>query len=146
MNHTNRRPNPPTLLAQIGSLYTRAHRACESEFREQGFPLDFDQVPVLLSLYYSGGASQQEIYTRLSRDKASVNRTVSFLTKKGFTTVTPDAGDRRKTIVELSPKGKDVAKQGNVILEKYDAMLSSRLTAEERKVLHDLIGKLNIPG
>ena len=135
---------PPFLIAQIGALYLGSHRACGSRFREQDFPLDFDQVPVLLLLHYGGAASQQEIYTTLQRDKASVNRTVTSLTKKGFTTVKPDSEDKRKTIVELTPLGKNLAKQGNAILEKYDNMLSSSLTTKELQLFSDLIGKLNI--
>jgi DNA-binding MarR family transcriptional regulator len=135
---------PSFLMAEIGALYLESYRACGSRFREQNFPLDFDQVPVLLLLHYGGAASQQEIYTKLQRDKASVNRTVASLTKKGFTTVKPDSADKRKTIVELTPLGKNLAKQGNAILEKYDNMLSSSLTTKERQLFSDLIGKLNI--
>jgi DNA-binding MarR family transcriptional regulator len=95
-------------------------------------------------LYYSGGASQKTIGTDLGRDKASINRTISVLLKNDFVKVIPDAVDKRKTYVELTTTGEKLAKQADAILGKFDAVLSSELTGEERtgfdKTMLKLIG------
>lgn len=133
---------PPLLISQLGTLYRRLRRECENIFRQQGFPLDMDQIPVLANLYYSGPCSQLDICKDLMRDKASVNRTVSFLTKNGIATVTTDPSDKRKTIVKLTPAGEKLARQANAVIEKYDDSLSSKLSKTEREDFHALMNKL----
>ncbi len=124
---------PPLLVSRIGKLYSEMFRGCDRVFREKGFPLDLDQVPVLLKLYYSGGAYQQEICSDLNRDKASVNRTVAFLLKNDIVQVSQDATDKRKTRVELTENGTMLAIRGHQILEEFEVSLSYSLTAAEKK-------------
>jgi len=135
-------PAPPSLVAQIGSLYHKIHKECDKIFREHDFPLQMDQIPVLMMLYYSGGASQKATGTALGRDKASINRTISVLLKKDFVKVIPDIVDKRKTRVELTASGEKLAKQADTILGRFDALLSSELTEEERKGLDKTMLKL----
>jgi len=144
MNRKVDHPAPPSLVAQIGALYNKMYKECDKIFREHNFPLQMDQVPVLMFLYYSGGASQKAIGTDLGRDKASVNRTISVLLKKDFVKVIPDTVDKRKTHVELTASGESAAKQADAILGRFDTVLSSELTGEERnefdKTMQKLIG------
>ena len=133
MNRKVDHPAPPSLVAQIGGLYHSIYRECDKIFRGHDFPLQMDQVPVLMVLYYSGGTSQKAIGTDLGRDKASVNRTISLLLKKDIVKVIQDAIDKRKTYVELTPAGEELAKQAATMLERFDLVLSSELTGEERK-------------
>jgi DNA-binding MarR family transcriptional regulator len=142
MNHKIGHPAPPSLVAQIGSLYHKIYKECDKIFREDDFPLQMDQIPVLMSLYYSGGASQKATGSALGRDKASVNRTIAVLLKKDFVKVIPDTVDRRKTHVELTASGEKLAKQADAILGRFNAVLSSELTEEERKALDKTMLKL----
>jgi len=144
MHHKIDHPTPPSLVAQIGSLYHKIYKECEKIFRGHNYPLQMDQIPVLMSLYYSEPTSQKAICTSLGRDKASINRTISVLLKKDLVKVIPDTADKRKTYVELTSNGKDLAKQADVILAKFDTVLSSELSDEERtgfdKTMLKLIG------
>jgi len=124
---------PPSLIAQIGSFYHRLYKECDKIFRGHDFPLQMDQVPVLMVLYYSGGTSQKAMGTDLGRDKASINRTISVLLKKDLVRVIQDTVDKRKTHVELTASGEKLAKQADGILGRFDAVLSSELTEQERK-------------
>ena len=143
MNRKHERPVPPLVIAQVGGLYQRVWKECDRMFREQHFPLEMDQIPVFLMLYYAGeGRSQQEICIELNRDKASVNRTAAFLAKNELVKVTPDAADKRKTKVELTAAGKKLAGQAHAVLEKFNASLSSVLTAEEAPLFHTMMFKL----
>lgn len=142
MNHKVEHPAPPSLVAQIGALYNRIYKECDKIFREHNFPLQMDQIPVLMVLYYSGGVSQKTICTDLGRDKASVNRTISVLFKKDFVKVIPDTVDKRKTHVKLTTSGESVAKQADAIVRRFDAVLSSELTEQERKEFDKTMQKL----
>src|SRR5438445_728638 len=113
MKRSQSPPEPPLLLRQVSGLYKQMYRECDRIFRELNFPLEMDQIPVLMMIYYQGGASQQEISVSLQRDKASVNRTVALLVREDIAIVIQDAVDRRKTRVELTASGKNLAKQAN---------------------------------
>lgn len=130
------------MIAQIGAVSNRLRRECDKAFRDQGFPLEMDQIQVLLGIYYTGAASQQEICYKLQRDKASVNRTVSFLLKNDMIVVNQDVDDKRKTRVELTAYGQKLSIQANAVLEKFDAALAAELTDEEKKQFGNLMKKL----
>ena len=142
MNRKIDQPAPPLLVAQIGAFYHRLYKECDKIFRGHGFPLQMDQIPVLMTLYYSGGASQKDTGADLGRDKASINRTISVLLKKDFVKVIPDTIDKRKTRVELTASGEKLAKQADAILGRFDAVLSSELTEQERKEFDKTMLKL----
>jgi DNA-binding MarR family transcriptional regulator len=142
MNQNDKHPAPPLLISQIGGLANRVRRECDKVFRAHGFQFEMDQMQVILSLYYSGKSSQQEISYRLQRDKASVNRTISLFLKKDIVNVDQDIADKRKTCVGLTETGNKLAMEANAVLEKFDAVLSSELTKEERKQFNSLIDKL----
>jgi DNA-binding MarR family transcriptional regulator len=130
------------IIFQLGALHHRLYTECGKIFREKEFPFEMDQIPVILKLYYKGEASQQEICAGLQRDKASVNRTVSFLLKKDIVKVIQDEADKRKTLVALTPSGKKLASKASVILEEFDASVSSVFTKEEKKQFLSLTQKL----
>jgi DNA-binding MarR family transcriptional regulator len=142
MKGTNGHPAPPVLISLIGNLHNRMYKECDRIIREKGFPLEMDQLPVLLKLYYSGDASQQEISSDLKRDKASINRTVSFLVNKDIVVVIQDTIDKRKTRVALTASGKKLAGQAHTIVEAFNTTLSAALTAEESKQFQSITQKL----
>jgi len=101
-----------------------------------------DQIPVLMRLYYSGAASQQEICSGLLRDKASVNRTIALLAKNDFARVLRDAADKRKTSVELTEIGNELAAQAHILLENFNESLAATLTENERTLFSSLALRL----
>lgn len=142
MDQNKINPVPPLLIAQIGMVSNRLRRECDKVFRDQDFPLEMDQLQVLLSLYYSGPSSQQEICYGLQRDKASVNRTIAFLLKNDMVKVEQDIADKRKTRVELTDYGQKLSLQANAVLEKFDTALAAEFTEEEKKLFDSLMKKL----
>lgn len=142
MNRDKSSPLPPSTIARIGHLHIRIRKACDRLFREQGFPLETDQIPVLLLLYYDEGLTQQEICSKLQRDKASVNRTVNFLRLRDLVHVRPDDTDRRKTRVELTPAGKKLGEQAGATLDAFEKQLAGAFTDAEAKEFARLTSKL----
>jgi len=142
MKRNQSSPAPPLLLRQIGGLHKKIYKECDRIFRELDFPLEMDQIPVLMLLYYNGSASQQEISASLFRDKASVNRTVGFMAREDMAIVIQDAVDKRKTRVELTATGKSLAKQANAVITEFDEGLTKGFSPEEKQQLHSLLNKL----
>jgi DNA-binding MarR family transcriptional regulator len=133
---------PPFFISQIGVLYRSIRKRGSELFREQNFPLDLDQMPVLLIAWYSEGSSQQELGATLQRDKASINRTVNFLVTKGYAQVEPNPDDKRKTTVKLTTEGKKLARQAHDILTEFNALLSSALSSAEQTQFQKITDKL----
>ena len=133
---------PPLLVAQIGVLYRSVRKKGSELFHEQNFPLDLDQIPVLLIAWYSEGSSQQELCVTLQRDKASINRTVNFLVTKGYANVEANPADKRKTTVTLTAEGKKLARQAHNILSDFNALLSSVLSSAEQTQFQKITDKL----
>jgi MarR family transcriptional repressor of mepA len=130
------------LIAGIGALRLMVLRECDRLFREKDFPLDMDQVSVLRLLYNSPGLSQKEIGALLQRDKASVNRTITLFSEKGIVKVVTDKQDKRKTRIEFTMEGKNLVRQTDVILAKYEKKLASIFTQEEYQTFNLLVDKL----
>lgn len=130
------------LIAGIGALRLKVLRECDKLFREKNFPLDMDQVSVLRLLYNSPRLSQKEIGALLQRDKASVNRTISLFSEKGIVKVVTDKQDKRKTIIELTTEGKNLVKQTEAVLVKYEKHLASLLSEKEYQTFNLLVNKL----
>lgn len=130
------------IIAGVGALRLKTLKDCDKLFREKDFPFEMDQVQILIVLYNSNGLSQQEIGSQLQRDKASVNRTVAVFGKKGLVKIVQDKEDGRKTRVELTAVGKELAKQTVSILIKYERSLASTLSKEEYRQFCFLLDKL----
>jgi DNA-binding MarR family transcriptional regulator len=138
----NRDPSPHSIISRIGFMHIRIRKECDKRFREEGFPLEMDQIPVLMILYYQQTLTQQEISSRLERDKASVNRTIGFLIQRDLVKVRPDETDRRKTSVQLTAAGKRLGKRANSLLDDVGRQLAGAFTDTEREQFDRLTSKL----
>lgn len=102
-----------------------------------------DHVPVLLHLYYNpSGTSQQKISLDLQRDKASINRTVTFLSKIEMVSVGKSQQDKRATLVELTPSGIEIAEKMLALLKDLDKSFAAALNRDEQVQLIGLLNKL----
>ena len=149
MGSNNENAIAPLVIFQVGMLYRLIHKQCDKLFQAKEFPLEMDQIPVLMALYFKGKSSQQEISTSLFRDKASVNRTVALLLKMELVEVVPDKIDKRRTLVELTAEGKKLAKEATAMLEEFDDSLSSVLTpgvkSQFLRIINALTGSMTKP-
>ena len=133
---------PSFIISRIGALHIHIRKECAKFFRQMSFPVEMDQIPVLALLYYADGLSQQQICSSLLRDKASVARTVSFFSKKDIVKVVQDATDKRKTRVDLTAKGKELARKADAVIRNFEGMLTSKLTEKETIQFNTTINKL----
>ncbi len=93
------------------------------------------QFAVLAGLKIYGPHTLGELAERERVSAPSMNRTVNCLEESGYLTRTPDAADRRKVIIDLTPSGLEVVEE---TVRRRDAWVEealSGLTAEERRTL-----------
>ncbi|RZJ91041.1 MAG: hypothetical protein EOO20_06360 [Chryseobacterium sp.] len=118
-------------------------KECNTLVRSNKIPIEMDHVPVLLHLYYSPeGCSQQKISLDLQRDKASINRTVNFLSKIEMVNIEKSLVDKRATLVELTPLGIEIAEKMLALLKEFDQSFAAALNMDEQAQLIGLLNKL----
>ncbi len=81
------------------------------KFREYGFEITIDQWSVLKALYESAPLSQVDLAQRCHKDTPTVTRILDLLVQKSLAVRKSDAQDRRRQLVELSPRGSRLVKQ-----------------------------------
>ncbi|WP_322411092.1 MarR family transcriptional regulator [Microbacterium invictum] len=107
----------------------RAERAIDS--------MSDGQFAVLAALKMHGSHTLGELAERERVTAPSMNRTVNCLEEAGYLTRTPDAADRRKVNITLTPTGLDVVEE---TVRRRDAWLElalSELPPAERRLLAD---------
>jgi DNA-binding MarR family transcriptional regulator len=86
-----------------------------------------------------GPASQQALADSLSLDPSNVVGLLNELEERGLIVRRRDSADRRRHIVELSPRGKEELCNAYDRLRRIDDDLLSPLSARERTTLYDLL-------
>ena len=86
-----------------------------------------------------GPASQQALADSLSLDPSNVVGLLNELEERGLIMRRRDSVDRRRHIVELSPRGQEALCGAYDRLRRIDDHLLSPLSAQERAMLYDLL-------
>lgn len=98
------------------------------------------RVITLLALY--PGSSASEVSDRSAMDKVAVSRAVARLLERGFIRRETHGDDRRRSMLALSPAGRQVYETAAPLVNAMEERLMSVLSDEERKVLETLIDRL----
>lgn len=99
------------ILMNLGGLHKELFSKANKFMTQKGFPIQAEQIPVLMTCYILGNISQQEIADQCGRDKSSVQRTITYLVKHGLVEVAQDPADKRKNIIKLTAEGKKLGKK-----------------------------------
>lgn len=121
-----------TLLFQMHRIHSVMFRVANNLIHEASVPVKIEQLPVLMTVYDSGRISQQEVADMISRDKSSIQRTITALHKKGLVRITGDEHDKRKNILQTTETGTFVALQIKSIMKKIEEELFTAFRSEDR--------------
>ncbi|MBS2100556.1 MarR family transcriptional regulator [Carboxylicivirga linearis] len=125
----------------IGSMRGIFPRLMIARMNELGFHYTFDQWVVLMVLAFKKKQDmvQQDIAEFMNKDKSLVLRIVDVLEKDALIARTTDLNDRRRNIINLTTKGRDLTnlfyKEEQLISEK----LLEGLTEEEVNSFYKVI-------
>ncbi len=97
---------------------------------------------VLLAIDSNEPASQQQIAQRLGIDRTTMVALIDALEAKGIIARRPDAEDRRRNVVELTPAGQGILRQAIAASDAAEAELLAPLSAEEGELLRDLLARV----
>jgi DNA-binding MarR family transcriptional regulator len=109
---------------------------------EQEFGLTIQEGRVLAVLARYPNLSAIEVSERAAMDKVAVSRAVQSLISARRVVRASHKGDRRKSILNLSPAGKSVYMRVAPLALRYERRLLNTLSSNERRALKRLIGQL----
>lgn len=114
----------------IGCIYTEQFNLTRPEWR------------ILASLEELSSTSATEICAHSAQDKMTVSRAVSTLEAKGLLQRHKNPQDRRNKRLELTPAGHQLYQEIVPLILAREAALLTSFSADEQKILMQLLGRL----
>ena len=128
----------PTWL--ISRAYAHSHRLLAEGFATadvRGY-----HYRLLAALEDFGPASQAALGRRTSIDRSDVVAALNDLAGRGLIQRSPDADDRRRNVITITPAGSEQLRTLDQILEGVQEKLLAPLSARDRTQLIRLLGRL----
>lgn len=126
---------------RLATLSNRVSRAIARLYAER-FDLTIPEWRVMAVLGERPDLSASEVAERTAMDKVAVSRAVQRLLKKGRLTRHLAADDRRRSVLALSPVGRNIYDQVVPLAAAFEQAVLAALTREEQAILSILLAKL----
>ena len=141
---TRKQEPPPGLSTRLTYLFKRALLDLEHLHAEHLAPVGMSgrEMGVLLLLGGPEAMSQQQVAGRFGVDRTTMVGLVDALEGKGFLARRPDAGDRRRNVLELTEKGHGVLARAVRASDEAERQLLAVLDEEEASQLRSLLARL----
>lgn len=131
------------IIFSVADLHKELFNKGNKAFVQEGFPIQVEQLPVLMCCYYRGAISQQEIADLSCRDKSSIQRTITYFVKHNLAEIVSDITDKRKNIVRLTENGNKLGQEiENRVIEMDKKIFENKLTSEEKETFIALTRKI----
>ena len=127
-----------------GHLIRRAHQLAVAIFMEETGAFDVTpvQFAILNALIEDPGEDQVTLAGKVAFDAATFGSVIGRLETKGWVRREPDARDRRRKLLWVTPQGEEAALQMKRAVGKAQSRILGPLEAAERQQLMSLLGKL----
>jgi DNA-binding MarR family transcriptional regulator len=114
-------------------------RRIQNVIVRQGSSITPEQWILISLLYEKPLITQTELANLMFKDKASVNRMTKILKRNELIRLSPDRNDRRKSLLELSAKGRRLQEELlPFILEEYHKLVNTVPKTEKKLVMDTL--------
>jgi DNA-binding MarR family transcriptional regulator len=127
---------------RLSVLSNRISAAIAREYAER-FQLGMTEWRVLAVIGPSPGLSASEVVERTAMDKVAVSRAVDRLVRSGRLLRETDGDDRRRSLLRLSPAGREVYAEVVPAALALERRLLEALSLTDREQLDELLGRLN---
>jgi len=108
-----------------------------------GEELHPSQLPILWAIARMGRISQGQVARALGVSRAAVAVSAKRMEKAGLVRREKEAGDQRRTMVALTPKGETVARRARACQEQLLARRLEGFTQEEMACLMEFYERMN---
>ncbi len=139
----NMKFNTPTSTALYSIEETiKAYRKLSQKNISSVIPdITVDQALILIVISQSD-KSQSEIADLVFKDYASMTRIVSLMISKDYLLKTIDKGDKRKTKLTITEKGRDVIKKLKPMIDKNRETALANISEEELQQMYNTLRKI----
>jgi DNA-binding MarR family transcriptional regulator len=127
--------------SRLGYLFKHAQQRMAQLNSAALAPFDINgrELAVLLVLTDHEPPSQQQAAERLGVDRTTMVALLDGLEAKGLVTRRPQTGDRRRNVVELTPKGQQVLVDATAASDEAERTLLAGLTEQQAQQLRQLL-------
>jgi DNA-binding MarR family transcriptional regulator len=124
------------------SVLSNRLSAAIAEAYSSRFGLSIPEWRVMAVLALEPGLSAAEVADRTAMDKVAVSRAVGRLISTGRAQREFAAGDRRRSMLELTAEGRRIYRRIAPALRRYEAELLAGLDVSDRQQLGELLERL----
>lgn len=154
MNRAGRKAECPATLGRMaksydfrhapGHLIRRAHQVAVALFMDETAAFDVTpvQFAILNALIDEPGEDQVTLARQVAFDAATFGSVIGRLEAKGWVRREPDARDRRRKLLWVTPEGERTAQQMKSAVRKAQQRVLAPLAENERRQLIELLGRL----
>ena len=128
---------------RLSILSNRVSQAIAREYTER-FNLSMTEwrVMAVLARFNGEGMSAREVAERTAMDKVAVSRALARLGSAGRVSRSTHGGDKRRSVLRLTAKGWKIHDTVAPRARAHERELLGHLTAEEKRVLTQILDKL----
>jgi DNA-binding MarR family transcriptional regulator len=130
----------------IGFLSGRAFRSIQSRtFKNSkvaGIEITPEQMKVLMRLFMSDGATQQELANHCFKGKTSITRLVDNMEKANLVLRVPDKNDKRQKHIHMTNLGKELKDKMIQVLEKTTNEAFHGISDSDLEVYKKVVNKI----
>mgnify|MGYP001470776224 CR=1 FL=1 len=129
---------------QVGHLIRKAHQQASAIFQQHSVEpqLTSVQFSMLFAVATYGALSQSQLGKLAAIDVSTLTGVVDRLRERGLLDSSAEAGDRRKNIIGLTDKGREVVRRMASVGHRVSEATLAPLTPVERVALVALLKKL----
>lgn len=113
-----------------------------ARFYSERFKLTAPEWRTIAVLGQHGAMTANSVIVETTMDKVRVSRAVAKLLKAGYITRDSDPLDRRRAILDLTPKGSEIYRQIVPLVQEVEAEILAVLSAEDRSTLDQALGRI----
>ena len=127
---------------RLSVLSNNVSQAIARQYVER-FELSVNEWRAMAILGRYPGISANEVAERTAMDKVAVSRALARLIDAGRVRRSTHGDDRRRSVLELSPRGRKVYEQVAPLALRHEQRLLAHLDAQERDWLDRILTKLD---
>ena len=127
----------PNIGCLLGIAYQTETARLNSALSEADIDITAAEYLILRTLYSYGPIQQCEISKTLGKDKASINRSIHSLVKKGL--ISADTISYKCSIISLTPEGTSLKSKLIKIGERAHNRLSARISKQQMETLREIL-------
>lgn len=135
---------PELTIYLIARIRDKAHRLISEEINRRNLTgIAPSHGDIMLGLFKNTELTMKELAEYIDRDKSTVTYLVNKLIQLGYVEKKPATHDRRKSLISLTGRGRELRDDIIEISEKLLARVFKSLSDEERDVLNELLKRIH---